>query len=147
MFQQTNPFLQHAVNHAQSLLTAVNRTSSLSQDIVFNCDNIIASINSGNTQNAINSLQTIRTMAGQVSQSAQLINQAVNERLDMTAYVLGALQHKITEMSNVVQSLKNTSANNQMQWNQAGMYQQNQYGAPQQQTMAHQYGNFSVPQQ
>ena len=147
MFQQTNPFLQHAVNHAQSLLTEVNRTRSLTQDIVSNCDNIIMAINSGNAQNAINALQSVRNMANQVSQSSQFINQAINERLDMTAYVLGSIQHKINEMSNAVQSLKGTSTNYQMQWNQAG-HQQAQYSTPlQQQAMSNQYGNFAIPQQ
>ena len=152
MFQQPNPFLQHAISHGQSLLAEVNKSRSLSQDIISTCDNVVMALNSGNTQSAISSVQNIRNMAGQVSQTVQFFNQVINERLDMTSYVLGTIQHKINEMANAVQSLRGVSANYQTGWNQYGAQQmgQGQYGAsmPQQQTMMPgQYGTSSMPQQ
>lgn len=142
MFQQTNPFLQHAINHAHSLMSEVNKAKILSQDIVSACDNIAMAINSGNTQSAIASIQNVRNMASQVSQSTQCFSQAINERLDMSSYVLNAVQHKINEMSNAIQSLRGNSANYQMGWNQYGVQQSGQYGASmqQQQAMPGQYG-------
>ncbi|BBB93542.1 methyl-accepting chemotaxis domain-containing protein [Methylomusa anaerophila] len=113
-FQQTNPFLQHVVNHGHSLITEVNKASSLCQEIVLNCDNIVAAINSGNPQNAVNLVQNIRNKASQVSQSTQFFNQAINERLDMSAYVLNTIQHKLNEISGAIQSLRGTTANYQM---------------------------------
>lgn len=139
MFQQNNPFLQHAVNHGQSLLNEINRTQSLSQEIISACDNIAMAINSGNTQNAINSIQNVKNMANQVSQNAQFFNQAINERLDMAGHVLGRIQHRINEMSNAIQSIRGTS-NYQMGWGQYGNWM------PQQQMMPGQQG-FSTSQQ
>lgn len=148
MFQQTNPFLQHAINHGQSMIAEINKARSLSQDMVSACDNIIAAINSGNTQNAINSIQNVRNMASQVSQATQFFSQAINERLDMTSYVLNAIQHKINEMSGAIQSLRSNTTNYQMGWNPYGTQQPGQYGfsMPQQQSAPGQYGN-SMPQQ
>jgi hypothetical protein len=146
--QQKNPFLQHAINHGQALIAEVNKAKSLSQDIVSNCDNVVMAINSGNIQNAINSIQNIRNMASQVSQSTQFFNQAINERLDMSSYVLNSIQHKINEVSGAIQSLRGNSNNYQLGWNQYGTQQPNQYGysMPQQGQQQGQYGSSSVPQ-
>ncbi|TWH51989.1 hypothetical protein [Sporomusa sp. KB1] len=130
MFQQTNPFLQHAVNHGQSLISEVNNARSLSQDIASNCDNIVTAINSGNPQNAVNLVQNIRSKATQVAQSTQFLNYAINERLDMASYVLDAIQYKTSELSNAIKSMRSTAANYQ---NQSGMQQSWQYGVPMQQ--------------
>ncbi len=140
MYQQTNPFLQHAINHGQSLLAEVNRTGSLSQDIIATCDNIALAINSGNTQSAVNSIQNVKNMANQMSQTAQFFNQTINERLDMATYILGRIQYRINEMSNAIQSVRGTS-NYQMGWGQ--------YGAsmPQQQMTPGQYGAAGPQQQ
>ena len=148
MFQQKNPFLQHAINHGQALIAEVNRTRSLSQDIVSTCDNVVMAINSGNPQNAINSIQDIRNMAIQVSQATQFFNHAINERLDMSSYVLNSIQHKINEMSGAIQGLRSNSANYQKGWNQYEAQQSGQYGfsTTQQQMMPGQYGYSSVPQ-
>ncbi len=143
MSQQTNPFLQHAINHGQALIAEVNKAKSLSQDIVSTCDNAVMAINSGNIQNAINSIQNIRNMASQVSQSTQFFNHAINERLDMSSYVLNSIQHKINEVSSAIQSLRGNSTNYQMGWNQSGMQQPGQYGFSVQQG---QYGSSSVSQ-
>jgi hypothetical protein len=143
--QQTNPFLQHAINHGQALIAEVNKAKSLSQDIVSTCDNAVMAINSGNIQNAINSIQNIRNMASQVSQSTQFFNHAINERLDMSSYVLNSIQHKLNEVSGAIQSLRGNSTNYQLGWNQYGTQQPGQYGfsGPQQQG---QYGPSSVQQ-
>lgn len=149
MSQQTNPFLQHAINHGQALITEVNKAKSLSQDIVSTCDNVVMAINSGNIQNAISSIQNIRNMASQVSQSTQFFNQAINERLDMSSYVLNSIQHKINEVSGAIQSLRGNSTNNyQVGWNQYGTQQPGQYGfsVPQQQGQQGQYCSSSVQQ-
>lgn len=141
MYEQTNQFMRHAVKHGQSLLAEVNRTRVLSQEIVSICDNTIMAVGSGNTQAAINSVQNVKNVANQVAQSAQMVNQLVNERLDMNAHILGRIQCRISEMSNAIQSIKNDpSANYQMGWGQ--------YGAamPQQQMTSGQYGNIA-PQQ
>jgi hypothetical protein len=141
MYEQTNPFLQHAVNHGQSLLAGVNRTRVLSQDIISTCDNIAMSISAGNTQGALNSVQNVKNMANQVSQSAQMVNQAVNERLDMTTHILGRIQYRINEMSTAIQSVRaGTSTNYQAGWGQYGT------AMSQQQMPSGQFG-ASVPQQ
>ncbi|SEO76729.1 hypothetical protein [Propionispora vibrioides] len=144
MFQQTNPFLQHAINHGQSLIAEMNKARSLSQDIVSACDSAMMSMNAGNTQNAINSVQSIRNMATQVAQSTQLFNQAINERLDMSSYMLNHIQQKIGELSGAIQSLKASTAHCQsMNW---GQYP-NQYGnSSAHQMMPGQFGS-SMPQQ
>lgn len=147
MYRQKNPFLQHAINHGQTLIAEVNKANSLSQDIVSTCDNIVMAINSGNPQNAINSIQNIRNMAIQVSQSTQFFNHVINERLDMSTYVLNSIQHKINEMTGAIQGLRDNSANYQRNWNQYEAQHPGQYGSSMsQQTMPYQYGSFSAPQ-
>ncbi len=141
MYQQTNPFLQHAVSHGQTLITEVNKAKTLSQDIVSTCDNAVMAINSGNIQNAIGSIQNIRNMANQVSQSTQFFDHAINERLEMSSYVLNSIQHKMNEVSGAIQSLKSNSTNNQAGWNQYGTQQ------PWQSQQQGQYGSSSVQQQ
>lgn len=121
MFQHPNPFLQHAISHGQSLLSEINKTRILSQDIISACDNISMAVNSGNTQGAVNSIQNIRNMASQLSQTSQILTNAVNERLDMSSYVLSAIQHKLNEVSGALQSLRSVSTNHQSGWNQYGM--------------------------
>ncbi|SHJ90268.1 hypothetical protein [Propionispora hippei] len=144
MYQQANPFLQHAINHGQSLIAEMNKARSLSQDIVSACDSAMMSMNAGNTQNAINSVQSIRNMATQVAQSTQIFNQAINKRLDMSSYMLNHIQQKIGELSGAIQSLKASTAHSQsMNW---GQYS-NQYGhSSAHQMMPGQFGS-SMPQQ
>lgn len=109
MYNQPNPFLQHGVRHAQSLLNESNRAVTLSQEIMATCDSIIMNINSGNSQGAINAAQNVKNMAVQVAQSTQTFNQAINERMDMATYFLSRIQSKVNEMSNAIQSIRGTS--------------------------------------
>jgi hypothetical protein len=141
MFQPTNPFLQHAVNQRQILITEVNKAKTLSQDIVSTCDNAVMAINSGNIQNAIGSIQNIRNMAIQVAQSTQFFNNAINERLEMSSYVLNSIQHKISEVSGAIEKLRGNSTNYQMGCNQYGMQQ------PWQSQQQGQYDSSSAQQQ
>lgn len=147
MFKQKNPLRQQAINQGQTLLAEVNRARVLTQNMVSTCDNIVSNINSGNTQNIINAVQNVRNMASQAAQATQCINHGINERLDMTSYALGAIQNRISEVSGVIQNLKETSANYEMNWNQYGGQQQGQYGTSTlQQSMQGQFGG-SIPHQ
>lgn len=109
MHQHTNPFLQHAVRRGQALLNEFNRVSALSGSMISACDEIIMSINSGNVQGAMNSAQNLRNMAGQVAQSTQQLNQTINERMEMAAFVLNKIQFRINELSNALQSIRSMS--------------------------------------
>jgi uncharacterized phage infection (PIP) family protein YhgE len=144
MSQQTNPFLQHAVNHGKSLLNEINRTHSLSQEIISTCDNITMCLNSGNTQSAINSIQNVKDMANQVSQSSEFFNQAINERLDMVGHVLGKIQYRVNQMSSAIQSVRGTPANYQTNWDENRNWMPQQQMTSSQQQMWGQYGGAGM---
>ena len=108
MNHQINPFLQHVARHGQRLLGESHKAVAVSNALISACDDIIFSINSGNMQSAANSAQHARNMAGQVAASSQELNQAINERMEMAAHVLGKVQHRVNELSSVLQSIRST---------------------------------------
>jgi hypothetical protein len=93
MQMQANPFVQHALQHAQMRMGEFSGIVSLSQNLIPACDNVILSINSGNMQQAIASAQTCKAMSVQVAQSMQVMNNAITQRLDMASYVLQNLRN------------------------------------------------------
>lgn len=110
MHHQTNPFLQHAVRHGQMLVGESNRAAALSQALISACDDILASINSGNMQRAASAAQNARNMASQVAQATGNLNLAINERIEMASYILNRIQYRINELSGALQSLRGFSA-------------------------------------
>jgi hypothetical protein len=93
MQMQANPFVQHALQHAQVRMGELAGIVSLSQNLIPACDNVILSINSGNMQQAIASAQTCKAMSVQVAQSMQVMNNAITQRLDLASYVLQNLRN------------------------------------------------------
>ena len=90
---QMNPFVQHAIQHAQMRMGEFAGVMSLSQNLIPACDDVILSINAGNMQRAIASAQNLRGMSVQVAQSMQVLNNNIANRLDMASYVLQNLRN------------------------------------------------------
>lgn len=105
----TNPFLQHAVRHGQMLLGESNRSVEVSRSLVSACDNIIMSINSGNLQGALSAAQNARNMSAQIAQATQQLNQTINERVEMTGYILNRIQFRLNDLSRTLQSVRESN--------------------------------------
>ena len=112
MQMQTNPFIQHALQHAQMRMGEFAGVVSLTQNLIPACDNVILSINSGNMQQAMASAQTCKAMSVQLAQSIQAMNNAITNRLDMATYVLQNLRSAHAGMASAAQ------------WQNATPYQQ-----------------------
>lgn len=106
MYQVTNPFIQHALQHGQALLGESGRSAALSQNLVSACDDIMISLNSGNLQGAGVSAHNARNMAMQVAQATQHVNTVLNERIDMAYYVMSRIQQNIGEVTGALQSMR-----------------------------------------
>ncbi|ACV64346.1 hypothetical protein Dtox_3634 [Desulfofarcimen acetoxidans DSM 771] len=111
MNHQTNPFLQHVARHGQRLLGESNKAVSVSNALISACDEILFSLNSGNMQSAANAAHHARNMASQVAASSQELNQAINERMEMASHVLSKVQHRVNELSSVLQSIRSSDYN------------------------------------
>ncbi len=111
MFQQVNPFIQHALRHGKMFIDESNRSAAMSQSLVSSYDEIISALNIGNIQGAINSAQNARNLAVQVAQSTQHINYIITERMQMATYILDRIQYSINELSNALHSSGYTGTN------------------------------------
>ena len=105
--QPVNPFIQHALQHGQLVFNEANRAITNSQSLIPACDDIIQSINSGNTQRAAAVAQNLKLISEQLYQSTQLISNNLNQRVDMISYVLNRAQQNITELTGAIHTLRN----------------------------------------
>jgi hypothetical protein len=64
------------------------------------------SIQSGNSQGAINLAQNARNMAMQVARDTQQLNTTITERLEMASYAVSMIQNRINELSGALNSLR-----------------------------------------
>ncbi|MDF9407184.1 hypothetical protein L7E55_02240 [Pelotomaculum isophthalicicum JI] len=104
--QQINPLIQNAMQYGQISLGEFVKVASISQNMFHACDDIIRSINSGNTQSALASAQNLRGMTGQLMQSTQFLSNSIAQRMDMALYMLSNAQQRIGELTNFIHSMR-----------------------------------------
>ncbi|NPV92717.1 MAG: hypothetical protein HPY50_18265 [Firmicutes bacterium] len=88
------------------MISETQQNAMLAQGISSACSDTIGLISSGNLDRAIGAVNNIRSMAFQISQNTQDINQIFNERLDMADRIMGWAQYRINELNGAMQTLR-----------------------------------------
>ena len=98
---QVNPFVQHALQHAQVRMGQFAGVVNLSQNMIPACDDVILSINSGNMQRALASVQNCKAMSVQLAQTMQVMNNVITQRLDTANYILQNVRNMHTGFTGI----------------------------------------------
>jgi len=109
MYQVYNPFINAAAQHIQTVMGESGRAVTNSQALVASCDEIVAAAQAGNVQATLAAAQNARSLAAQLANSAQMLNQAVIQHFERASFIMGKIQSRVNEVATALQQVGMTT--------------------------------------